>query len=167
MDVDAPFPDANDTAPNLGDSTDLFGPTGLENDALDHTNPLSASLPHAEDMELDTGAGKLDTEPDASQPPSDGSVFLAASMDGNMRIWDKRKATPIAKILPKSGPPWCMGACWSPDGNFIYAGRRNGTVEEYSLHKGLHSSERTFRFPNGSGPVSAVRAMPNGRHLVW
>ncbi|KAK5009112.1 hypothetical protein LTR28_002626 [Elasticomyces elasticus] len=63
-----------------------------------------------------------------------------------------------------------MGACWSPDGNFIYAGRRNGTVDEYSLHKGFSSTaggvSRAFKFPPGSGPVTAVRTMPNGRHLV-
>lgn len=60
-----------------------------------------------------------------------------------------------------------MNACWSPDGNYIYAGRRNGTVEEFSLHKGLREPERTFKFPQGSGPVTALKAMPNGRHIVW
>ena len=109
-----------------------------------------------------------------SNPPLDSnpissvdSVFLAASFDGSIRVWDKRKPTPVATMLARNVPPWCMNACWSPDGNFIYAGRRNGTVEEYSLHKGLHTAERSFKLPNGSGPVSAVRAMPNGRHLIW
>jgi transcriptional activator SPT8 len=96
------------------------------------------------------------------------STFLAASIDGTLRIWDRRQPNPIARIPTRSGvPPWCMAACWSPDGNFIYAGRRNGTVEEFSLHKGLKTAERTFKFPQGSGAVSAVRAMPNGRHLIW
>ncbi|KAH0375559.1 hypothetical protein KCU89_g18061, partial [Aureobasidium melanogenum] len=37
-----------------------------------------------------------------------------------------------------------------------------------SLHKGFQMAtpQRTFKFPGGSGPVSAVRAMPNGRHLI-
>ena len=105
---------------------------------------------------------------DSTSPtPSADSVFLAASIDGSLRVWDKRQSTPIAKMLARNVPPWCMNACWSPDGNFIYAGRRNGTVEEYSLHKGLRGVERSFKLPNGSGPVSAVRAMPNGRHLIW
>jgi transcriptional activator SPT8 len=96
------------------------------------------------------------------------STFLAASMDGTLRIWDRRQPNPIARIPTRTGvPPWCMAACWSPDGNYIYAGRRNGTVEEFSLHKGLKAAERTFKFPQGSGAVSAVRAMPNGRHLIW
>lgn len=61
-----------------------------------------------------------------------------------------------------------MGACWSPSGNEIYVGRRNGIVEEFSIHKATSSwqAERALRFPQGSGAVSAVRAMPNGRHLV-
>lgn len=96
------------------------------------------------------------------------STFLAASIDGTLRVWDRRQPNPIARIPTRTGvPPWCMAACWSPDGNFIYAGRRNGTVEEFSLHKGLKNAERTFKFPQGSGAVSALRAMPNGRHLIW
>ncbi|RFU33507.1 hypothetical protein B7463_g2779, partial [Scytalidium lignicola] len=95
------------------------------------------------------------------------STFLAASINGSIRIWDRRQPNPVATIPTRTGvPPWCMGACWSPDGNYIYAGRRNGTVEEFSLHKGLKDADRTFKFPQGSGAVSAVRAMPNGRHLV-
>ncbi|PVH86531.1 WD40 repeat-like protein [Cadophora sp. DSE1049] len=95
------------------------------------------------------------------------STFLAASMDGTMRIWDRRQPDPVARMSTRTGvPPWCMAACWSPDGNFVYAGRRNGTVEEFSLHKGLKNPSRTFKFPQGSGAVSAIRAMPNGRHLI-
>lgn len=86
---------------------------------------------------------------------------------GTIRVWDRRQLDPVARITPYNSPPWCMNACWSPDGNYIYAGRRNGTVEEYSLHKGLRNAERTFKFPQGSGPVTALKAMPNGRHLVW
>ncbi|KAI6300078.1 hypothetical protein MCOR34_009101 [Pyricularia oryzae] len=97
-------------------------------------------------------------------------VFLSASIDGTLRIWDRRvPRDPVARISTRPGvPPWCMGACWSPDGNWIYAGRRNGTVEEYSIHKARSgwAPERALKLPAGSGAVSAVRAMPNGRHLV-
>ena len=102
-------------------------------------------------------------EPDSSSD----STFLAASIDGSLRIWDKRQSAPVARMTPHNVPPWCMNACWSPDGNFIYAGRRNGTVDEYSLHKGLQRPTRNFKLPHNSGAVSAVQAMPNGRHLVW
>src|SRR5205814_1168671 len=99
--------------------------------------------------------------------PTCDSTFLVASTDGTLRIWDRRVPNAIARIPPRDIPPWCRGACWSPDGNSIYVGRRNGTVQEFSLHKGLKRPERTFKFPQGSGSVSAVRAMPNGRHLIW
>ncbi|KAF4550459.1 Transcription factor spt8-like protein [Elsinoe fawcettii] len=100
---------------------------------------------------------------------SQESTFLDSAIDGLIRLWDRRMETPIASIPPQRGtPPWCMGACWSPDGNTFYAGRRNGTVDEYSVHRGGRMGEpvRTLRFPAGSGAVSAVRSMPNGRGLV-
>lgn len=104
---------------------------------------------------------------DASQ--TSDSTFMSASIDGMMRVWDRRMPNPIARIGNRPGvPPWCMGACWSPDGNWIYAGRRNGTVEEFNIHKARAGwqPERVFKFPGGSGPVSCVRPMVNGRHLV-
>ena len=124
-------------------------------------------LPHIEDVEMQVSSNMDVPNSDAGEQPVADTVFLTSSINGSIRIWDKRTSEPIAKVLAKNAPPWCMGACWSPDGNFIYAGRRNGTVEEFSLHKGFRNAERTFRFPQGSGPVSALRAMPNGRHLVW
>jgi transcriptional activator SPT8 len=124
-------------------------------------------LPHSE--ETSTIAGSANgASTQADQPSSSDTTFVDASIDGTLRIWDRRQSNPIARIVPsRSTPPWCMNACWSPDGNFIYAGRRNGTVDEYSLHKGLREPRRTFKFPGVSGSVSAVRAMPNARHLVW
>jgi transcriptional activator SPT8 len=121
-------------------------------------------LPHAEDTEkpITSSFGQ------AEQPISSETTFFDASMDGTLRIWDRRQSNPVARIAPpRNTPPWCMNACWSPDGNFIYAGRRNGSVDEYSLHKGLREPRRTLKFPNVSGPVSAVRTMPNGKHLIW
>ena len=123
------------------------------------TNPHADSLPPA--------PPNPDTDP-SSSPPTDESTFLAASIDGSLRIWDRRNPNPVATLPPTKGcPPWCMAACWSPDGNSVFAGRRNGTVDEYSVLAGLGRVERVLRFPTGSGAVSAVRAMPNGRHLVW
>ncbi|KAL2136467.1 hypothetical protein VTI74DRAFT_3486 [Chaetomium olivicolor] len=107
--------------------------------------------------------------PHADPTQSSSSTFLSAAIDGTIRIWDRRVPDPVARINVRRGvPPWCMGACWSPDGNWIYAGRRNGTVEEYSIHKATSGwqPERTLKFPAGSGPVSCVRPMANGRHLV-
>lgn len=145
-------------------------------EAADQT--LTNGLPHAEEM-------PTVVKETPTLPPSSESTFLSSSIDGPLSIWDRRQPSPVARLLaPRGTPPWCMNACWSPDGNYIYAGRqvtprfhnhnhansahsRNGTVDEYSLHKTLSEPSRTFKFPGVSGSVSAVRAMPNGRTLIW
>jgi transcriptional activator SPT8 len=146
------------------------GDQGRHIDTLTHsdrTDTIPNGLSHAEQLDLaplrhDT-TQSLETEANAARD----NVFLAASIDGAIRIWDRRQLEPVARISPRNVPPWCMNACWSPNGNYIYAGRRNGAVEEFSLHKGFRSAERVFKFPQGSGAVTALQAMPNGRHLVW
>ena len=150
-------------SPDIGNTTDQT----TEQDVSGLSETLKTRLPHSNEL-LSNGqsAETASADPQEASSSSD-SIFLAASIDGSLRIWDKRQNRPIAKITPQNVPPYCMNACWSPDGNFIYAGRRNGTVDEYSLHKGLRGAERSFKLPNNSGPVSAVRAMPNGRHLIW
>ncbi|KAH7410082.1 WD40-repeat-containing domain protein [Phaeosphaeria sp. MPI-PUGE-AT-0046c] len=160
--VQAPQEQAEETlkeppAPAQGEST-------VANGASEPQPPATTSnLPHAEDTEKPA----VSSIGQAEQPISSETTFFDASIDGTLRIWDRRQSNPVARIAPSGNtPPWCMNACWSPDGNFIYAGRRNGSVDEYSLHKGLREPRRTFKFPNVSGPVSAVRAMPNGKHLI-
>ena len=170
-DINMNDPDGN---PNLGmdlmpalaihPPEDVMAIDGANGSNQAPPRPLTNGLPRAE--ELSKPAIKSEP-PEQDAAASTDSTFLAASFDGTLQVWDRRQPNPVARILSRTGGPWCMGACWSPDGNHIYAGRRNGTVEEFSLHRGLKSAERTFKFPAGSGPVSAVRAMPNGRHLIW
>ena len=168
---------------NVEPSLALDGSVDLPNGHFDGL-PNGVPLPDASEAPLTNGLPRSDeplTAPPtngsdkqlsaADLPPQSESTFLDAAIDGPLRIWDRRISTPIATIVPSGGtPPWCTGACWSPDGNFFYAGRRGCTVDEYSLHKlGSKRSEpnRVFRFQQGSGPVYAVKAMPNKRHLVW
>lgn len=124
---------------------------------------VANGLPHAEEIETSTEPAQ---NADADRPITSDSIFMATSTDGSIRVWDRRQPLPVARITPYDTPPWCLSACWSPDGNCIYAGRRNNTVEEYDLRKGLKRPERVFRFPLGSGAVTSVKAMPNGRHLM-
>ena len=150
-------------SPDIGITTNQT----TDQDVSGLSETAKTGLPHSNELSSNGQSGETaSADPQESSSSSD-STFLAASIDGSLRIWDKRQNTPIAKITPQNVPPYCMNACWSPDGNFIYAGRRNGTVDEYSLHRGLRGAERSFKLPNNSGPVSAVRAMPNGRHLIW
>ncbi|RDA85050.1 hypothetical protein CP532_4580 [Ophiocordyceps camponoti-leonardi (nom. inval.)] len=119
-----------------------------------------------------TAAATTTTTAGAQQyDPSQTSAttFLSSAIDGMIRIWDRRVPNPVARIGTRAGvPPWCMSACWSPDGNMIYAGRRNCMVEEFDVRKAkrVWEPERTLRFPAGSGAVSALKPMVNGRHLV-
>ncbi|QIW95212.1 hypothetical protein AMS68_000730 [Peltaster fructicola] len=159
--------------PDLAVKTDLADYDTAEDkptaDASDDHDP--SGQPHSDEPltapPTDEGEKHAST---TELPPQSESVFLDAAIDGVLRIWDKRVSSPIATILPHgSTPPWCTGACWSPDGNFFYAGRRGCTVDEYSIHhlgSKQSSPNRIFRFQNGSGPVYAVRAMPNKRHLI-
>ncbi|KAI9755692.1 MAG: hypothetical protein M4579_004190 [Chaenotheca gracillima] len=127
---------------------------------------VTNGLPHAEEINIRRSSSEHKPSTEQRSSSNSNTVFLAASIDGIIRIWDRRQAAPVAHAVSRNAPPWCMNACWSPDGNFLYAGRRNGTVEEFSLHKGFREPERTFKFPQGSGAVSAVKAMPNGQHLI-
>ena len=136
-------------------------PNGVPNTS---DQPLANGIIHDEEMDGPTQSS--DTERATNAPLTSDSTFMATSIDGAIRVWDRRQPNPVARILPRNTPPWCLSACWSPDGNYIYAGRRNNTVEEYDLRKGLKAPERVFRFPNGSGAVTSVRAMPNSRHLI-
>ncbi|KAJ5104557.1 hypothetical protein NUU61_001904 [Penicillium alfredii] len=181
-DADADAPGEEDTElptqpngappPNtsVGDSYNTAG-DNPNTEGLDTDYPTGAvqpvnGLPKAEDLERPAFSQGFSQDTSLEHNVGNDTTFLAASIDGTIRVWDRRQPDPVARITPRNVPPWCMNACWSPDGNYIYAGRRNGTVEEFSLHKGLRSPERTFKFPQGSGPVTALKAMPNGRHLV-
>jgi transcriptional activator SPT8 len=151
-----------------GASTQQVGTTtnGLADASSDAVQPNG--LPHSNSPKVN-GILTNSSTTIADQELTSDTTFLDASIDGTIRIWDRRQPNPVARIMPPRGtPPWCMSACWSPDGNFIYTGRRNNSVEEYSLHRGFRDGpRRTFRFPAGSGSVSSLRAMPNGRHLIW
>lgn len=137
-------------------------PNGVDFQPLE---ALANGIPHSSDD--DKLSVRQDEKPSPEPPPTSDSTFLATAIDGTIRIFDRRQPDPVTRIVPRNTPPWCTSACWSPNGNFIYAGRRNGTVDEYDLHMGLSQPSRVLKFPNGSGAVTCVKAMPNMRHLVW
>jgi transcriptional activator SPT8 len=155
---------------NIDPSQNIASPKAEETQSIEKaepsTEPIVNGLPHVESLETSTTTQDSQASESSPHVASD-STFLASSIDGPIRIWDRRQPNPVARINPRNAPPWCMNACWSPDGNYIYAGRRNGTVEEYSLHKGLREPERVFKLPQVGGAVTALKAMPNGRHLLW
>ncbi|KAF8580866.1 WD40 repeat-like protein [Ramaria rubella] len=103
-------------------------------------------------------------------------ILLAASIDGQVVLWDRRAQTSrgVGRLeMSEKCPPWCLSACWSCDGTQIYAGRRNGTVDMWDTRMLGRSGRdtprllKTLRNPPSSGAVSSVVAFPDGNHLVW
>lgn len=142
---------------------------------------------------------------DADTTQFSNDLLLTTTLGGQAILWDRR--VPASEAggggagssggiralpLPANTPPWCASAAWAPDGERIYLGRRNESVEEWDMRmlssrtgsgvdgassdalgstwrgkRGNMGLVRTFRFPSGSGPVTSLAVMPNGRHLVW
>ena len=120
---------------------------------------------------------------DISQFSND--ILLTSTLSGQVLLWDRRvdprhKKGVRALELPPGTPPWCASACWSRNGDRIYVGRRNETVDEWDVRmlpdisgaaRGAdHGTSprylRSLQMPYGSGPVSAVSMLPNDQHLV-
>lgn len=148
---------------HVGASQDA--PTVVKDEAMIGGIDVDTSAPYAPAFSPSAQSAQ-NSDPGQSSP----NIFLSAAMDGTVRLWDRRVQNPVARIGNRPGvPPWCMSACWSPDGNMIYAGRRNSTVEEFDVRKAKRGwePERVLKFPGGSGAVTALKPMVNGRHLVW
>lgn len=136
----------------------LFGDSDEEQEAKDNT------MNEDEDT---SGQGKSPEKEQAGFNRTSQSVFLSAAIDGTVDIWDRRMQTKAGHLyVPEGVPPWCTSACWSTDGNMIYIGRRNSTVDEFDIRSSLVTNSRRFKFPSVSGAVSTVATMPSGRHLL-
>ncbi|KDQ60948.1 hypothetical protein JAAARDRAFT_31941 [Jaapia argillacea MUCL 33604] len=104
-------------------------------------------------------------------------LLMIASVDGQVMLWDRRVQTPGTGVgrlwMSEKTPPWCVSACWSANGNQIYAGRRNGTIDIWDVRQmgrsgpsGTPRLMKTLRNPLSSGVVSCVVAFPDSRHLA-
>lgn len=99
----------------------------------------------------------------------DEAVLMTASLNGTVNIWDSRATLkPVASLQRGPGtPPWCMSATWdSYTGDKIYVGRRNACVEEYDLKMITSLPSNIMKLPSISGPVSCVKSLPNGKHIL-
>ncbi|KAI9017939.1 WD40-repeat-containing domain protein [Phycomyces nitens] len=132
-----------------------YVPTATPKETQDKPTQDTTDLPEA-----------APTDPSLIWDQKNPDILLTTSVDGQCLLWDRREPSSDARKLgvPERTPPWCLSACWSADGTKIYAGRRNGTVDEYDYGSQKHI--QTFRMPSNSGPVSYVSSMPNGKHLI-
>lgn len=101
------------------------------------------------------------------------SVMMSTSLSGQAILWDLRcpsyltdgEARGVHSLaLPSKVPPWCQSAVFSSDGGSVFIGRRNECVDHWDLRS--PKLVNTLRLPSGSGPVYALAAMPNARHIV-
>ncbi|GAA5883383.1 hypothetical protein JCM3774_004870 [Rhodotorula dairenensis] len=109
-------------------------------------------------------------------------VFASTAFDGTVLLWDRRAGEAgggggggrgAKGLVQRFGPyrgqggksaGWCTSACWSPSGSHLYVARRSPAVDIYDLRSSSPLS--TLSLPKSTGPVSAVAALPNGRHLL-
>ncbi|TFK29991.1 WD40 repeat-like protein [Coprinopsis marcescibilis] len=106
-----------------------------------------------------------------------GDLLMTAYYEGQVVLWDRRVSNAgrgVGRLwMSDKTPPWCLSACWSPDGGQIYAGRRRATVDVWDVRvmgksgpKNIPRLLKTLRNPYNSGVVSCVAAMPDCRHMV-
>lgn len=97
------------------------------------------------------------------------NIFLSSSIDGSINVWDSRityKSNCVEKFpVLAHTPPWCMSATWSADGDSIFVGRRNSTIEEYDIRYPTKVS-KLMKFPAASGSISVVRTLPNRNYIL-
>ncbi|KAF5373647.1 hypothetical protein D9758_000602 [Tetrapyrgos nigripes] len=104
-------------------------------------------------------------------------ILMTVAIDGQIMLWDKRVNSPGTGIgrlaIHEKTPPWCLSAAWSADGNQIYAGRRNSTVEIYDVRQSGRANLgagprllKTLRNPISSRVVSCVVAFPDSKHIA-
>lgn len=141
---------------------------GKENDINGKASPSSESSfdPLFDDAQTNINANGAEEPAPVQTLETSPDVMLTSSIDGIAMIWDRRvEKESIRKFTaPEKTPPWCMSACWSTDGNKIFVGRRNGTVDEFDFIAG--KLNRTLKMPAVSGPVTYITAFPNGRQIL-
>ncbi|RCK64776.1 Transcription factor SPT8 [Candida viswanathii] len=170
-----PPPQSQGNKDNNDDIDSLFGSDDEDQDMDDKTTEDDRKAKES------ASTATTHTKPGASSTTHRNSnIFMSSSIDGTINIWDVRTANPVIRLGVSEGtPPWCMSLSWSNNGDFIYAGRRNSTIEEISIkmphtrsNAGHHTEtmapnvSKLLAFPKISGPVSALSTMPNDDFLL-
>ncbi|ORY89339.1 WD40-repeat-containing domain protein [Leucosporidium creatinivorum] len=119
------------------------------------------------------GVPVLGSNEAAALPELSRDVFLSTSVDGQVMIWDRRVkngAQGAVRRLESAGKNggWAASATWSTNGQQIYVGRRSAIVEIYDIRHSSPSSPtiQTLRLPSSTGAISAITALPSGRHIL-
>jgi WD40 repeat protein len=101
----------------------------------------------------------------------DGKRLATAGANGNVRIWELRKARPGLDQLPLTLLPTqsvtahagaVLGMDFSPDGRYLAYGSSAGTTRVWAVDSGVEQ----FTFRSHTQAVEAVRFSPDGLYLA-
>lgn len=95
----------------------------------------------------------------------DQNILLSCGVDGGLQLFDLRLKKKILTANTSKCPPWAYSACFSNNGNSIYAGRRNCCVEEFDIRANKFTN--IYKMPLNSGPITSVSRIPNENAIVW
>lgn len=155
-----------------------YRPRGLEDLTFQgSSSDVDSLFGSDEEEDNDVNASRVSKSESTSRTATDDNIFMSSGIDGTINIWDARvsgSSSVLKLAVPEGTPPWCMNAAWSNDGDKIYAGRRNNSVDEISLRKPHISKSgstmvpnvlKKLLFPKGSGPVTALAVVPNDKFI--
>ncbi|KWU47061.1 WD40 repeat-like protein [Rhodotorula sp. JG-1b] len=142
---------------------------------LDTGVPVRPFFAHSGQISSIADVPLVASDTTSAAPELGSDVFVSTAFDGTVLLWDRRAGEGgeakglVRRFRPYQGKGgksagWCTSACWSPSGSHLYVARRSPSIEIYDLRSSSPLS--TLSLPNSTGPVSAVAALPNGRHLL-
>ncbi|BGP33973.1 hypothetical protein JCM10296v2_005788 [Rhodotorula toruloides] len=104
--------------------------------------------------------------------PKNHSLFLTASSDSTLRIWDrenrrKSKSVIVVKSKERGGKTKVTACAWSPDGKTIAAACDDGAIHLWSASSNFTRPNSTCEGAHEKGTItSSIVFSPDGKHLA-
>ncbi|GAA5961901.1 hypothetical protein JCM8115_001602 [Rhodotorula mucilaginosa] len=104
--------------------------------------------------------------------PKDSSLFLTASADSSLRIWEldnrrKSKSVIVVRSKERGGKTKVTACAWSPDGRSIAAACEDGAIHVWSATGNFSRPTLTREGAHEKGTVtSSIAYSPNGTQLA-
>ncbi|BGP01943.1 hypothetical protein RTBOTA2_005286 [Rhodotorula toruloides] len=104
--------------------------------------------------------------------PKNHSLFLTASSDSTLRIWDrenrrKSKSVIVVKSKERGGKTKVTACAWSPDGKTIAAACDDGAIHLWAASSNFTRPNSTCEGAHEKGTItSSIVFSPDGKHLA-
>eukprot|EP00040_Diaphanoeca_grandis_P008675 m.46041 g.46041 ORF g.46041 m.46041 type:complete len:517 (-) comp20128_c0_seq1:363-1913(-) len=97
--------------------------------------------------------------------PFHRNLFLSASTDGSIQIYNLLQATPVHSLVPSAG--YLFDVAWSPSRPMVFAAASEiGTVVIYDLHNSMVTPCVTLEASSKTQPVYAIAFNPKKPRLL-